>query len=169
VIEEAKRRARTLIKARTVKPPDAKRRQELLAQIENLASAIATGALRASPAIAAKLREAEDELARVEAESTAPAANVERLIPRLAEEIESAIRALPKTLAAGNVNLARQELKGYLGLIRVVAEPTRMLLYSERNAAEAVIARAVGAMGSIVGSGGVMCSYPGASIRHRVK
>jgi hypothetical protein len=81
-------------------------------------------------------------------------ADVERLIPRLVEEIESAVRALPKTLAAGDVNRARQELKGHLGSIRVVAEPTRMRLYSERGAVEAALVRAVGGMESIVGSGG---------------
>lgn len=72
--------------------------------------------------------------------------DVERLIPRLADEIRAGIEALPKTLAAGNVDLARQQLKGYLGSVRVVAEPTRMLLYSERNAAEAVLVRAGGNM-----------------------
>lgn len=65
------------------------------------------GRARSSPALAAKLREAEDELACLEAQaSTPPAADIERLIPRLAEEIEKAVRELPKTLAAGNVDLA---------------------------------------------------------------
>ena len=67
---------------------------------------------------------------------------------------------MPETLAAGNVDLARQPLKGYLGSVRVVAEPTRMLLYSERNAVEAMLARAAGGgnMASINGSGGVLCT-----------
>jgi hypothetical protein len=62
-------------------------------QIENLADAIAQGALRASPSIAAKLREAEEELAGLEAQGRQPTADVERLIPRLTEEIERAVRA----------------------------------------------------------------------------
>lgn len=157
VIEEAKRRARALIRTRTAKPmqSQAQRRHALQAQIENLADAIAQGALRASPSIAAKLRDAEEELARLAAQAKVPAGDVERLIPRLVEEIVLAVQELPKALAAGNIDLARQELKAHLGAIRVVAEPTRMRLYSERNAAEAVIARAVGGtMESIVGSGG---------------
>jgi site-specific DNA recombinase len=158
VLEEAKRRARALIRARTAKPvqPNALRMKELRAQVENLAEAIAQGVLRSSPAIAAKLRAAEEELERLQSQaSPAPAADIERLIPRLAEEIERAVLELPKTLAAGNLDLARQELKGYLGSIRVVAEPARMLLYSERNLAEAVIARMAGGnMASINGSGG---------------
>jgi hypothetical protein len=64
------------------------------------------------------------------------------------------VQELPKTLAAGNIDLARRELKGYLGSIRVVAEPTRMLLYSERGFVEAALMRAAGGMASIVGSGG---------------
>lgn len=156
VIEEGKRRARALIRARTAKPVQshAQRRQELQSQIENLADAIAQGVLRASPAIADKLRSAEEELARLAAQAKAPVADIEQLIPRLAEEIKQAMEALPKTLAAGNVDLARQELKGYLGSIRVVAEPTRMLLYSERGFVEAAIMRAGGTMGGNVGSGG---------------
>ena len=78
------------------------------------------------------------------AQAKAPVADIERLIPRLVEEIERAVRELPKTVAAGNVNLARHELKGYLGSIRVVAEPTRMLLYSERGFVEAAVMRAGG-------------------------
>jgi len=158
VIEEGQRRARALIKARTAKAaPDgrAARASTLKAEIANLADAIAQGALRSSPAIAERLRAAEEELARLEAQPVRLVADVERLIPRMAEEIRTGIESLPATLAAGNVDLARQELKGYLGSIRVVAEPARMLLYSERNLAEAVIARVAGGnMASINGSGG---------------
>lgn len=62
---------------------------------------------------------------------------------------------LPVLKEQGRVGQARQELKGYLGSVRVVAEPTRFQLFSERNAAEALIARAAnGNMASINGSGG---------------
>jgi lauroyl/myristoyl acyltransferase len=85
--------------------------------------------VRASPSIAAKLRESEDELARLHAQANEPpTADIERLVPRLAEEIERAVRELPKTVAAGNVGLARQELNELVGSIRVVAKPTEMLL-----------------------------------------
>ncbi len=157
VLEEAKRRARALIRARTAKPAQSHlpRMKELQAQIENLADAIAQGALRASPALAAKLGSAEEELERLGSQpSTPPAADIERLIPRLAEEIEKAVRELPKTLAAGNVDLARQELKGLVGSIQVVAKPTEMLLYSETGFVQVALKRAVGGMASINGSGG---------------
>jgi hypothetical protein len=71
------------------------------------------------------IRAAEEELARLEGAPARPIADVERLIPRLAEEIRSGVEALPKTLAAGNVDLARQELKGYLGSIRVGPSPRK--------------------------------------------
>jgi site-specific DNA recombinase len=156
VLEEGQRRARALIRARAPKPDTgAKRTCSLKEEIANLIDAIAQGALRSSPAIAEKLRAAEEELAGLEAQPARPIADVERLIPHLAEEIRSGVEALPATLAAGNVDLARQELQGYLGSIRVVAEVSRMLLYSERNLAEAVIARVAGAkLARINGSGG---------------
>ena len=127
------------------------------------ASAWAT--LRASPSIAAKLRDAEDELARLEAQASAPIADVEVLIPRLAEEIERAARELPKTLATGNVDRARQELKALLGTIRVVAKPTEMLLFSETGFVEAALKRAAGGMASIVGSGGRLPARPAWTFR----
>ena len=84
----------------------------------------------------------------------AATADIEQLIPRLTEELERAVEAPPKTLAAGNIDLARQELRGFLGSIRVVAEPTRMMLYSERGFVEAALMRAAGGMARIDGSGG---------------
>jgi hypothetical protein len=158
-LEEARRRAaRSLIRARTAKPIDVQAPgiRALKDEIGHLADAIAQGARRASPAIAEKLRSAEEELARLEAQANRPTVDIERLIPRLTEEIGRAVEALPKTLAAGNVELARQELKGFLGSIGVVAEPTRMLLYSERGFVEAALMRAAGGMASIVGGGGAL-------------
>lgn len=156
VLDEAKRRARALIRERTAKPVEsaAPRIKALQGQVANLADAIATGALRASPSIAAKLREAEDELERLQSEARAPTADVELLLPKLAQEIERAVRDLPKALAEGNVDLARQELKGLLGSVRVVAEPTEMLLFAETGFVQAALKRAVGRMEGIVGSGG---------------
>ena len=159
VLEEAKRRARALIRASTVesKPADAnaKRVRALKEEIDNLVSAVAQGALRSSPSIAAKLRGADEELEQLEESLVRPVGDVERLLPRLADEIERAMLELSETLWTGDVDRARQELKGHLGSIRVVAEPTRMLLYSERNAVEAALVRAAGSrMESIVGSGG---------------
>jgi hypothetical protein len=156
VIEEAKRRARALIRSRTAKPVQshALRRQELQVQIENLADAIAQGALRASPMIAEKLRLAEEDLARLAAQAKVPIAHVEQLIPRLVEEIERAMVELPRTLAAGNIDLARQELRATSAPSVSWPSPRGCLLYSERSFVEAVVMRARGTMESIVGSGG---------------
>jgi hypothetical protein len=123
----------------------AQRRQELQAEIEKPSGRHRARRAQSFPINRGKLREAVEELARLVAQAKAPIADVERLIPQLAEEIERAVRQLPITLAAGNVDLARHELKGYLGSIRV-AEPTRMLLYSERGFVEAAVMRAGGTM-----------------------
>jgi len=71
VIEEGKRRARALIRARTTPATRSSglRLKELQAEIENLTDAIAHGVLRSSPAIAEKLRSAEEDLQRIEAQA----------------------------------------------------------------------------------------------------
>jgi hypothetical protein len=152
VLERWSRRAR-----RKRFPTRAGRTRSLKEEIANLTDAIAQGVLRSSPAISEKLGAAEEQLARLEAQPVRQIADVERLILRLSEEIRSAIEALPKALAAGNVDLAREELRGHLGSVRAVAEPERMFLYSVRNLAEAVIARVAGGnMASINGRGGAL-------------
>jgi hypothetical protein len=79
VLEEAKRRARALIRARAAeaKPAGstAKRARALRDEVDNLVGAIAQGALRSSPAIAARLQAAEEELAQLEAAPAQPQAS----------------------------------------------------------------------------------------------
>ena len=61
---------------------------KLRAEVANLADAIATGALRSSPALAARLQSAERELARLEAAATqAPRGSVAYMIPRARRRI----------------------------------------------------------------------------------
>jgi len=63
-------------------------------EVANLTDAIASGALRGSPAIAGRLRQAEEDLARLQAEAARPSAmsTVERLVVNLDERIERAIK-----------------------------------------------------------------------------
>jgi site-specific DNA recombinase len=161
VLEEAQRRARALIRAGSQKPESSGARiRELQVQVGNLTEAVASGALRASPAIAARLTAAEEELERLQAERKTPAANVELLIPQLAGEIERAVRELPATYYEGDVYRAREELKGLVGTIKVVAEPAEMRLFAETGFVQAALKRAAGKMASIVGSGGALHEYP---------
>jgi len=70
--------------------------QELEREIYNLADAVATGALRGSPALAARLATAESELARLK-ESAPVTTPVARLIPRIADQYLRMVRELDKT------------------------------------------------------------------------
>jgi DNA invertase Pin-like site-specific DNA recombinase len=161
VIEEICRRVRATLRetTRRAKPPDhAAPIAQLKAEIANLADAIASGVLRTSPTLAARLMAtAEQELARLAAaQPTAlrPRADVTRLLADLPRRAELAIDRLEETLAAGDVARARQEIKAHVGNVTVEADEHEIRLFSEQGVA-AVLLRAVGgAHSSIDGSGG---------------
>ena len=70
------------------KPADnSKQIGKLKAEIENLADAIAGGALKSSPALALRLAKAEKDLATLEA--TGPAPKAAQMIPKLADEYQA--------------------------------------------------------------------------------
>ena len=68
---------------------------ELEREVDNLVSAIATGALRSSPALAARLAVTETELARLK-EPALNAAPIERLLPRVGDRYLAIVRELGK-------------------------------------------------------------------------
>lgn len=159
-IEEICRRVRAALKAGKPKALDHTGRiGQLKGEIENLADAIANGALRASPALAKRLTAAEEELERLTSAQGAPAvpvADVTRLLADLPARAVRAVERLEETLAAGDVPRAREEIKQHVGAVRVEADENEIRLYSE-NGAEAALLRAVGASAqhaSNVGSGG---------------
>jgi hypothetical protein len=86
---------------------------QLQGEIGNLVEAIATGALRSSPALAARLEAAESELARLK---TAPpdGVPVERLIPRIEERYQRLVTELQRT-AERDPQRARQAVIEVLG------------------------------------------------------
>jgi site-specific DNA recombinase len=91
---------------------------ELRAQIANLVEAIATGKLRASPALAARLATAEDELAVLEAtagDADADLTQIADLLPQAERRYKALVTELPKALNRGDVGAARAKLKGLLG------------------------------------------------------
>jgi DNA invertase Pin-like site-specific DNA recombinase/Skp family chaperone for outer membrane proteins len=87
---------------------DARRVKQLEREIDNLVSAVASGALRTSPALAARLAEAEAELAALKA-APPDKAPVERLLPRLDELFLAKVRELEKAVER-DVLRARQAL-----------------------------------------------------------
>jgi len=74
IIDEICRRVRAALRKPKIKAPDnAARIAELQSQVENLADAIASGSLRTSPALAARLGAAEAELEELKARQPAHA------------------------------------------------------------------------------------------------
>jgi hypothetical protein len=131
---------------------------ELKRQIENLADAIACGALRASPTIAARLAGAEAELEQLEHASVTtrtPVPDVTRLLTDLPNRAIRAVDELERTLAAGDLVRAREELKRQVGTISVQADEQEIRLFGQYGI-ETSLLRAVGEVShaSIGGSGG---------------
>lgn len=159
IIEEICRRARAALKVSKPKAADHSGRiEQLKREIENLADAIASGALRASPALAKKLTVAEEELERLTSALVAPAApvaDVTRLVADLPARAVRAVERLEETLAAGDLPRAREEIKQHVGTVTIEADEREIRLYSEQGVAAALL-RAVGAAqhASNVGSGG---------------
>jgi len=113
------------------KPVDtAKRESELSGEIENLADAIATGALNSSPALASRLAKAEQELAKLEAAGPAPKAA--QMIPKLADEYRAWVNELETILSPDgmkrglvsdrDIARARAQLRKRLGGHIIVTE-----------------------------------------------
>ena len=102
---------------------DPRRIAELESTVSNLADAIAAGALKCSPALASRLATAESELSRLrEAAVPRETANVERLIPRLADAFQELVADLPNAVKR-DVDRARATVRNYVGdKIRVVDE-----------------------------------------------
>ncbi len=158
VIKEICRRARAALNAPKPKAPDsAPRIAQLKAEIGNIADAIASGVLRASPTLANRLSAAEAELKHLETaaqEATAPKADITRLLADLSGRARRAVDRLEETLAAGDVTRARQEIRDHVGIVTVEADGREIRLYSEQARIAAAVLRATGTHASLCGSGG---------------
>ncbi len=153
------RRVRAQLRQRPEKAPDnPKRIGELRAQVDNLADAIASGALRASPTLAAKLAAAEDELAKLESVQAMRAAgpsNVERILADLRTRAVRSVDQLERTLAAGDVPKAREVIRSNVGTVTVEADTAEIRLFSDLGAVAAAVARNAGGLRTRnFGSGG---------------
>ncbi len=105
-----------------------KRVNHLKGEIQNLTDAIAGGALRHSPAIAARLGQCEAELAKAEQElalGSAEARKVIQLLPRVAEQYRRLVAGLPDGLG-GSIREARRDVAALLGgVVEMVPDDTR--------------------------------------------
>lgn len=157
-IEEICRRVRSALRKPKPKALDnAARIERLKAEIANLADAIASGVLRASPTLAARLTATEAELEQIQAapaETAAPEADVTRLLADLPERAARAVDRLEETLAAGDMARARTEIKQHVGTVTIEADEKEIRLYSEQGHVATTLLRAVGSTAGLCGSGG---------------
>jgi site-specific DNA recombinase len=151
VIDEFKRRVLKRLAEHKRQPAGtANRIAELEAQVENLTEAIATGALRNSPALANRLASAEAELSKLrEAMATRPIAEFDRIIPRLAEDFQQLVADLPNAVRR-DPERARMTVRQYVGNKILVQREVRegravMAFRTQAGAMEAEFLRLAGA------------------------
>ena len=141
VAAEVCRRAGKLAKSEQQRAVDpSKALSKIRAEVANLTDAIATGALRSSPALAVRLETAERELARLEREASAPArGSVAYMIPRFAEDYRALVADLAKTLTNVSVPRARAEIRKLVGEVRVETTEDAIELWSTQTAEQALM------------------------------
>jgi site-specific DNA recombinase len=158
VKEEACRDARSLLRKPTSKPSDNHERiAQLRAEVGNIADAIASGMMRASKALASRLRAAESELEREEqaqALSDAPTPSAERLLPALPAIFDRLVDNLDATLASGDLTRGREEIRSLVGCVTVRADADQISLFYERGNFAATMIKATGTHAILCGSGG---------------
>jgi hypothetical protein len=145
VIEELQRRVRQRLRKGRASPDNAARLAELRMKVDNLADAIANGALRTSPALADRLRQTEAELELLKAQP-APR-DPEQLLPEIAERSRAAIVNLERTLM-GDPRRARQEIAEHVGPIQVNTTADEIRLESKSGHLEQVLLSATGTGGT---------------------
>jgi site-specific DNA recombinase len=125
---------------------------DLRGQVNNLTDAIATGALRASPALGARLADAEAELARLEVEAARPKAKVIDFPAKLTATVRKAVDRLV-TYLRSDPHRARAAVREIVGEIPCAPDPTGRFLVARVGLSETLL-RAVGATEIFVVAGG---------------
>lgn len=114
---------------------------KLQREISNLTDAIASGALKASPALAGRLHETEEKFASLRVRP-APR-DPEQLLPRLAERSKSAIDNLERTMTT-DPHRARREITEHVGAITVNTTPEEIRLKAQKGHREQAFLAATG-------------------------
>ena len=125
--------------------PSAARIAELEGQVGNLADAIATGALKSSPALAARLEAAESELTALrEQAKPREVKKLDRVIPRIDDAFRELVADLPNAIKR-DVDRARATVRQYAGnTIRVETDGKTVRFMSESGRIERAILIAAG-------------------------
>jgi site-specific DNA recombinase len=121
----------------------APRISELRRQIENLAEAIANGALRASPALAERLAAGEAELGRLTAQAAKPTTRITDFPARLTARFNKAIDKLEEYLAR-DPNRARAALREVCGEISLFPHKSGEYLVAKLGLSETLLRAVVG-------------------------
>ena len=153
-VAEVAKRVRARLRQRPARPDPSARIAELEATVGNLADAIAAGALRSSPAIAARLRAAEDELATLRAAPPVSRGSVERLVPDIEARVRRVAERLAETISGVDTTRARNAIREYLGTIEVRSDAEKIRFYNAKGHPEVALSRAAGSAANYCGSGG---------------
>jgi hypothetical protein len=129
IVEHVTREVRCRLKVGRPKV-DQGRLRELEREVDNMVNAIASGALRGSPALAARLAAAESELSKLK-EPAPDRAPIERLIPRIGERYLATVKELNKTAE-------RDPQRARMALFEALEEP--ITLHPENGVLVAEIA-----------------------------
>jgi hypothetical protein len=123
-------------------------------EIRNLVDAIANGALRASPAMAERLAQADAELVALKvAAHPVKTADIECLVGRVMERYRTMVEALDRSLPEADIEQARADLRALFGSIKVVAREQEIRFEADLRATQLALLRAAGGSANNVVTG----------------
>ncbi len=153
ILEGIRKRVAQKIAAKPKAVDNAPRIGVLKGQIENLTDAIASGALKASPALAARLNAAEAELVQLMAQATKPTAKLIDIPARLTSRFEKLVDQLEEYLGR-DPNRARAALREICGEIPVFPHESGDYLVAKLGLSETFLKAAVGSEKFVVAGAG---------------
>lgn len=136
-----------------------------LREVANLVDAVASGALRTSPAIAERLAEAEAELVRLREVARSPkVVGIERRVPQAVDRYRAMVERIETALPEGDVDEFRGGLRELFGSIKVVADDWEVRFEADFRETQTALLRAAGGSANNVVAGGCFELYSGYSI-----
>ena len=158
--EQFKREVRRLLDAERNSLRDQDRERvsrlaQLDSEIGNLTDAIASGVLRVSPALAARLQAAESERATLSARTEARTSKIADFLPRIASDYGRLVADLEMALQR-DVDRARHNLRALLGPVRLMPDATGPFLVAEGQIDTAQLLAVAGPLVRKCGSGGAL-------------
>jgi hypothetical protein len=129
LVKEFEARAKAALREPAAKPDNGKRIAQLRQEVTNLTDAIASGMLRASPALGQRLQAAEDELQRLAQQPVVRP--VTRLVPDLRKEFRELAQGIDEVLLH-DPERGREKLRSVLdGKIKLQPDKSRRFLIAD--------------------------------------